>query len=207
MLLAAAPRVSAGESQRPAASALDVEALTRSVGWLYRLDPDLLLAIARAESGGNPRAVSPKGALGLMQLMPSTASRLGVRNPFDPAENMAGAARFLNELRGRQWNVPGAPLAVMLAAYNAGPGAIEKYGGVPPYPETREYIGRVLRDYLQVTPRAQRHFDGGLTGGELEGGINPHQQLSELRRGRMNALKAARLRRGRGPGAWTASRP
>lgn len=208
MLFAVAPGASADDAQRPAATALDIEALTRSVGWLYRLDPDLLLAIARAESRGNPRAVSPKGALGLMQLMPDTASRFGVRNPFDPAENMMGAARFLNELKGRQWNVPGAPLAVMLAAYNAGPGAVEKYGGVPPYPETREYISRVLRDYLQqVTPRAQRHFDSGLAGDELDHSMDPHQQLFELRRGRMNALKAARLCRDKGPGTWTASRP
>jgi len=109
---------------------------------LYDLDPELLGAIATVESGGNPEAVSPKGAQGLMQLMPGTAERFSVENPFDPIDNVLGAVRFINFLKRWQAERPElqGSLAELLAAYNAGPGAVQKYGGVPPYPETQAYV-------------------------------------------------------------------
>ena len=105
--------------------------------------------VARAESGFRTDAVSPKGAVGLMQLMPATASRLGV-NQKVPGENAMGGALYLRELLLRYHN--DAKLA--LAAYNAGPAAVERYHGVPPYPETIAYINRVLREYQKLQKKA-----------------------------------------------------
>jgi soluble lytic murein transglycosylase-like protein len=129
----------------------DTQRLFRAAGVLYDLDPNLLAAIASVESADNPDAISPKGAQGLMQLMPATAARFGVVDSFDPVSNTIGAARFINYLR--QWRAAhgiDAPLTLteLLAAYNAGEGAVQKYGGIPPYPETQEYVRRVLIAYL-----------------------------------------------------------
>lgn len=132
--------------QGPAARAIDQRALFAVVGAMYGLDPDLLAAIARAESGGAADAVSPAGARGLMQLMPATARRFGVDRPFDPIESALGAAQYLDELRAA--SPAGGQLTAMLAAYNAGEGAVRRFGGIPPYAETRHYIARVLRYYL-----------------------------------------------------------
>jgi soluble lytic murein transglycosylase len=110
---------------------------------LYGVPERLVTAVIRTESGFNPRAVSRKGAQGLMQLMPATASTLGVRNSFDPRENIHGGVRHLRGLIDR---FPGnLPLAI--AAYNAGEKAVVAYGGIPPYPETQEYVGKVMRLY------------------------------------------------------------
>lgn len=109
----------------------------------YGIPERLVTAVIRAESGFNPRAVSRKGAQGLMQLMPSTASVLGVRNSFDPRENIDGGVRHL---RGMIDRFPG-NLPFAIAAYNAGEKAVTAYGGIPPYPETQDYVGRVLRYY------------------------------------------------------------
>jgi|SRR5215470_10985884 len=109
----------------------------------YRLDPDLLDSVIRAESGFNPHAVSPKGAQGLMQLMPQTASKLGVPNAFDPQANVDGGTRYLRELLER-YNFD---LIKALAAYNAGPHRVEQYKGVPPYKETRHYVASIVRDF------------------------------------------------------------
>ena len=110
---------------------------------LYGVPDRLVTAVIRAESGFNPRAVSRKGAQGLMQLMPGTASVLGVRNSFDPRENIHGGVRHLRALIDR---FPGnLPLAI--AAYNAGEKAVVTYGGIPPFPETRDYVDKVLRYY------------------------------------------------------------
>lgn len=109
----------------------------------YGIPERLVTAVIRAESGFNPRAVSRKGAQGLMQLMPSTASVLGVRNSFDPRENIDGGVRHLRGLLDR---FPG-KLPYAIAAYNAGEKAVTAYGGIPPYPETQDYVVKVLRYY------------------------------------------------------------
>jgi len=109
----------------------------------YRLDPDLVNSVIRAESGFNAKAVSPKGAQGLMQLMPQTASKLGVTDAFDPRANVDGGARYLRALL-EQYNFD---LIKALAAYNAGPQRVEQYHGVPPYYETQAYISRIVRDF------------------------------------------------------------
>ena len=108
-----------------------------------RIDADFIASMIRAESGNNPRAVSPKGAQGLMQLMPQTASALGVTNSFDPEKNVDGGVRYLRALLV-QYN---GDAAKALAAYNAGPHRVQQYGGVPPYHETRAYVARVINEY------------------------------------------------------------
>lgn len=109
----------------------------------YHLDPDLVNSVIHAESGFNPHAVSPKGARGLMQLMPNTASKLGVNDIFDPAANVDGGSRYLRELLER-YNFD---LVKALAAYNAGPQRVEQYRGVPPFRETRAYVAKIVHDY------------------------------------------------------------
>jgi len=114
-----------------------------SAGRRSGIDPLLLLALARQESLFDANARSPAGARGLMQLMPGTASALGVSDVFDPAQNLDGGARHLGELVTRY----GGDLSKALAAYNAGAGAVARHGGVPPYRETRAYVRRVLERY------------------------------------------------------------
>jgi soluble lytic murein transglycosylase-like protein len=109
----------------------------------YHLDPDLVNSVIHAESRFNSRAVSPKGAQGLMQLMPQTASQLGIANAFDPQSNVDGGTRYLRELLVR-YNFD---LIKALAAYNAGPQRVEQYRGVPPYYETQAYVARIVRDF------------------------------------------------------------
>jgi soluble lytic murein transglycosylase-like protein len=123
----------------------DLDRLVKTASGTYRLDPDLVNSVIRAESGFNVRAVSPKGAQGLMQLMPQTAAQLGVQNPFDPEANVEGGTRYLRELLERY----DFDLIKALAAYNAGPQRVEQYGGVPPYYETRAYVARIVRDFNQ----------------------------------------------------------
>lgn len=109
----------------------------------YGVPDRLVAAVIRAESGFNPRAVSSKGAQGLMQLMPGTASILGVRNSFDPRQNIDGGVRHLRGLLDRFPD----NLALAIAAYNAGEKAVTTHAGIPPYPETRDYVSKVLRFY------------------------------------------------------------
>lgn len=109
----------------------------------HGVDADLIQSVIRAESGFNPKAVSRKGARGLMQLMPSTASKLGVTDSMDPAANVEGGTHYLRELLARYNN----DLVKALAAYNAGPERVEQYKGVPPYRETYAYISRIIADF------------------------------------------------------------
>lgn len=113
----------------------------REISDRHGLDPLLVEAVIRVESGFNPTAVSRKGAQGLMQLMPRTASSLGVRNAFDPRQNIEGGVRHLRYLIDRY---PGSP-TLALAAYNAGENAVNHYRGIPPYQETQEYVRKVLQ--------------------------------------------------------------
>ena len=117
------------------------------------LPPAILHSIARAESGYRQDAVSPKGAIGLMQLMPATAAALNA-NPLDPAQNVEAGARYLRDLLQKYENDPH-QVSKAIAAYNAGPAAVDKYDGIPPYTETIQYVNRVLREYQkeQTEPR------------------------------------------------------
>jgi soluble lytic murein transglycosylase-like protein len=126
----------------PLGAGTDIRALAIATARRHGLDPNLVLAVVAVESGFEPGAVSNKGAQGLMQLMPATARELGVANALDPAQNLDGGTRYLRMLVAQY----GGDLGKALAAYNAGPGAVKRHGGVPPYRETHHYIDRVLRE-------------------------------------------------------------
>jgi soluble lytic murein transglycosylase-like protein len=147
-LVLAAPREGQGLTQGPS--------LQRSAAYTHlidgaalanRLEPALVTAVILAESGGDPRAVSKRGAGGLMQLMPATARQYGVNNVFDPEQNIRAGTRYLHDLADRYQN----DLELMLAAYNAGPDAVDRQGGrIPPFRETLEYVPRVLEIYHRL---------------------------------------------------------
>jgi soluble lytic murein transglycosylase-like protein len=128
-----APAGAVAGAATPFAAEIDAAAARHGV------DPALLRGLIRQESNFNPSARSSAGAIGLCQLMPATAAGLGVTNPSDPAQNLEGGAKYLRQQLDRF----GGDVSKALAAYNAGPGAVQRYGGVPPYPETQNYVQRV----------------------------------------------------------------
>ncbi len=142
------PATAAGnfESKSPRDARLsseDLGEMLAEAGRTHDLDVDLLASVVKAESGGQARAVSRAGARGLMQLMPATAAGLGVEDSFKPEENVRGGSAYLDALLTRYKD----KLALALAAYNAGPGAVDHYGGIPPYRETQAYVARVIHEF------------------------------------------------------------
>jgi soluble lytic murein transglycosylase-like protein len=124
-------------------SQTDLREMLAKAGGEHNLDVDLLASLVKAESDGNARAVSRAGARGLMQLMPSTASQLGVQDSFRPEQNVRAGSAYLDALLVRYHD----KLALALAAYNAGPAAVDKYHGIPPYRETQAYVARVIHEF------------------------------------------------------------
>jgi soluble lytic murein transglycosylase-like protein len=160
---------------------MDLNDVVRTASGTYHLDPDLVNSVIRAESGFNVRAVSPKGAQGLMQLMPQTASQLGVQNAFDPQANVEGGTRYLRELLERY----DFDLIKALAAYNAGPQRVEQYGGVPPYYETKAYVARIVRDFnkkkLAAKTAAAKSSPGKSTGNSVSAHSMPKSAQTQAK--------------------------
>ena len=120
----------------------DTNSLIKEAAARYQVDPRLVAAVAQTESGGNQEAVSPAGAVGVMQLMPETAAGLGV-NPYDKRQNIEGGAKYLRQMM----DTFGGDVQKAVAAYNAGPQAVKEYNGIPPYRETKDYVNKVLYIY------------------------------------------------------------
>src|SRR5947209_20035763 len=130
-------------AQTAQSAPLDLEQIVREAANKRQIDPDFINSVIKAESNFHPRAVSPKGAQGLMQLMPGTAAKLGVKDAFDPKANVEAGTAYLSELLTLYNNDP----IKALAAYNAGAHRVQQYHGVPPYRETRAYIARIVNDF------------------------------------------------------------
>jgi hypothetical protein len=133
----------AGASTVPASIPADIDKLVEQTASRYQVDPDLIRAVIRVESGYDPKAVSSKGAMGLMQLIPATAQRFGVTNPFDPQQNIEGGVNYLKHLL----ELFGGDLNLSLAAYNAGEHTVQRLGGIPAIPETQDYVRKITNIY------------------------------------------------------------
>lgn len=157
----AAPGVAAGSGssfsqllstlqQQPGSQTGDYSAYIKQASQRWGVDESLIRAVITQESGGNAQATSPCGAQGLMQLMPETAKGLGVTNSYDPEQNIMGGTRYLRAQLDR-FN---GDVSMALAAYNAGPGAVQQYGGVPPYAETQNYVANIMANYRKYRNEA-----------------------------------------------------
>jgi soluble lytic murein transglycosylase-like protein len=135
-------------------TAQELRQLLTKAGSEHNVDVDLLASVVKAESGGNARAVSHSGARGLMQLMPETAQQLGVANSFVPEENVRGGTAYLDWLLSRYHD----NIVLALAAYNAGPEAVDRYRGIPPYHETRLYVARVVHEFNRRVAARQKQY-------------------------------------------------
>jgi hypothetical protein len=140
-------------AEAPTPTPAEIREMAAKAGAAHDLDVELLASVIRAESNGDVHAVSRAGARGLMQLMPDTASKLGVTDSFRADENINGGTAYLNAMLQRYHD----NLALALAAYNAGPAAVDKYHGIPPYRETRVYVARIIRDFNRRKLEASRH--------------------------------------------------
>jgi len=129
---------------------LEISHLVEQTASRHQVDPHLVHAIIKVESEYHPEAVSPKGAMGLMQLIPATAQRFGVENPFNPKQNIEGGVSYLKHLLNRY----GGDLALSLAAYNAGEAAVERYGGIPSFAETKDYVQKVTNIYQSASSQS-----------------------------------------------------
>ena len=126
---------------------VSMDSIFEAAGAKYNISPRLLKAVAKAESDFNPKARSKAGAMGVMQLMPGTARSLGVTDPYDPWQNIMGGARYLKQNLDQFGDV-----SLALAAYNAGPGSVKKYNGIPPYKETQNYVKKIMASYDGSVP-------------------------------------------------------
>jgi soluble lytic murein transglycosylase-like protein len=160
------------EPQKPAVApvdsrltAADLHQLLAKAGAEHNVDEDLLASLVKAESGGNARATSPAGARGLMQLMPGTAQQLGVTNSFAPEQNVRGGTAYLDSLLVRYHD----NIVLALAAYNAGPEAVDRYHGIPPYHETRLYVARVVHEFNRRVASRQKQSSQNLASALIPG--------------------------------------
>ncbi len=139
-----------------AAKDTDIEKYVAQASSIYGVDPNLIKAVIKAESGFKPDAVSRAGAMGLMQLMPETAREMGI-DPLNPGQNIMGGTAYLKKML----DAFGDDVSLALAAYNAGPANVEKYKGIPPFPETREYIKKVAQYYQEFSKNKTENFLNG----------------------------------------------
>jgi soluble lytic murein transglycosylase-like protein len=163
--------------------AAQYESLIEEHASLNDVNPDLVRAVIQAESAFDPRARSVKGAMGLMQLMPATASELGVDDPYNPAQNIRGGVKYLKQLL----DAYDGRVELALAAYNAGPGAVKKYGGtVPPYRETQDYVARI----------SGKVSAEGTTGAAASPGTRVYQTVEQTADGRLRTVYTSKPREG-----------
>ena len=138
----------------PIMDEMEIQLRIHRIASAHGLDPLLIEAVVRAESEFDPLAVSPRGAMGLMQITRQTAEYLGIENPMNVEDNLEGGMKYLKELLA----LYSGNLALALAAYNAGPSAVKRHKGIPPYPETRRYVRKVITGYKKLTQQAQINY-------------------------------------------------